>query len=117
MKSLEVYGPQLPLHKKIPKRMNDYFGNETAESHHHTSVKGLYQQPYFEVFDSTIESIKRRFDQEGFRKYFNIQQHLLKAIGQKNYQEELQKQPSRGVKKRCFENMDQTYRNFTLQLY
>ena len=117
MKSLEVYGPQLPLHKKIPKRMNDYFGNETAESHHYTSVKGLYQQPYFEVFDSTIESIKRRFDQEGFRKYFNIQQHLLKAIGQKNYQEELQKQPSRGVKKRCFENMDQTYRNFTLQLY
>ena len=45
--------------RKYQKRINDYFGNGTGELHHHTSVRGLYQQLYFEVLDNAIESIEQ----------------------------------------------------------
>ena len=35
-----------------------------------------------------MESIKRRFDQEDFKKWLNLKQPFLKAIEQNSYQEE-----------------------------
>lgn len=40
------------------------------------------------MFDNAIESIKRRFDQEDFKKWLNLKQPFLKAIEQNSYQEE-----------------------------
>ncbi len=54
------------------------------------SVESLYRQVYFEAIDMAMNSIKSRFDQEGFKVYSNIEQLLLKASMGKVYEKELE---------------------------
>ena len=72
---LEVGDPKLPRQRKAPKR----FEVGSGEPHYPATVEEYYRRFYFEVLDSTINSIRRRFDQPGYRTYMHIQNLLLKC--------------------------------------
>ncbi len=83
---LNIDEPQLPRRRKIPKR----FEQGTSVEEYPDSVESLYRQVYFEAIDLAMNSIKSRFDQEGFKVYSNIEQLLLKALMGKVYEKELE---------------------------
>ena len=54
-----------------------------------STTKDYYRQIYFEALDLITTCISNRFDQPGYKMYCNIQEHLLKAARNEQYQAEL----------------------------
>ena len=52
-----------------------------------TSVEGHFRRIYYEALDLLITCIKSRFDQPGYRIYRNLQELLLSAFNNQNYDE------------------------------
>lgn len=72
---LDVSEPRLPRRRKAPKR----FEVGSGECYFPDTVEDYYRKFYFEVLDSTINSIEKRFDQPGYRTYKQIKSLILKA--------------------------------------
>ena len=67
--------PQLPRHRKRPRRYEDGL----ADGEFHSDVKAYFRQHYFEAIDLTVYCIKDRFHQPGYLVYSHLEQLLLKA--------------------------------------
>ena len=81
--SLDVSEPRLPRQRKAPKR----FEVGEARPECLTSVEGHFRRIYYEALDLLITCIKNRFDQPGYRIYQNLQELLLSAFNNRNYDE------------------------------
>ena len=57
----------------------------------HTRPEDLYRKHCFEAFDTVINCIEDRFDHKDFKMYALLEQVLLKAAKQDEYEEELKK--------------------------
>lgn len=85
--SFPVEEPALPRKRRIPARFED--GNR--ETYHHPEVpKDMYRQVYFEAIDNIVAAILARFDQADYKVYINLQELLLKAVAQTNYESEIE---------------------------
>lgn len=73
--SLDVSEPQLPRKRRAPRR----FEVGSGEHYFPDTVEEYYRRFYFEVLDSTINSIERRFDQPGYRTYKCVENLVLNA--------------------------------------
>ena len=69
--------------------MQDYFGYEKGKELVHTCPKDLYHKYYFKAFNTVINCIDDRFDQENLKMYVLLEQVLLKAAKHARYKEEL----------------------------
>ena len=83
--SLDVDEPILPRKRKRPAR----YDNGTPNLEFDT-VEKYYQHFYIEAFDLIINSIRRRFDQPGFNTYKNLENLLLKAAKEEDYNSEFE---------------------------
>ena len=81
-KDLKIDEPRLSCR---PKR----YETGLAEAEFPTSVKDHYHKIYFEALDLVTNCIKDCFDQPGFRVYRYLQDLMLEAAKQTDYQEEL----------------------------
>ena len=88
-KRLDVNEPTLPRQRSQPRSMQNYFGYGKGKEAVHTCPKDLYRKHYFEAFDTVINCIENRFDQEDFKMYALLEQVLLKAAKHDEYEEEL----------------------------
>ncbi len=82
-KDLDIEELKLPRRRKLPWRYED--GNSEAEFD--TGVKEYYKRIYYEALDLIVNCIKRRFDQEGYQIYRNLQDLLLKAVRKESYED------------------------------
>ena len=82
---LEVSEPALPRRRKVPKRLDD----GTAEHEYPATTEDHFRQIYYEALDLIISCITDRFDQPGYRIYHKVQDLILKAAKQQDYQDEL----------------------------
>lgn len=73
--SLDVSEPQLPRKRRAPKR----FEVGSGEHYFPDTVEEYYRRFYFEVLDSAINSIERRFNQPGYRTYKSVENLVLNA--------------------------------------
>lgn len=83
-KELKVNEPTLPRVRRIPKRLDeggDPHSAKTAEDH--------YRQMYFEALDLLINCIQKRFNQNGYQTYMNLENLLLKVTSGESYEAEL----------------------------
>ena len=81
--SLDVDEPQLPRKRKTPRRLED--GN--AEAEFPLTAIDYYRQQYYEALDLIVNAIKDRFQQPGYEAYRNLEDLLLKAVKQEDYEE------------------------------
>ena len=77
--------PNLPRQRKRPIRFED--GNAAAEFV--SAPEDHYRRIYYEALDLIIVSITDCLDQPGYGLYSNLEQLLLKAVRQEDYEEEL----------------------------
>lgn len=70
--------PTLPRQRNIPRRLND------GESQHRfKSVEDMYRKEYFDIIDSTIGGLERRFMQPHFDIIRNIEAVLMDSANGK----------------------------------
>ena len=84
--SLGVTEPKLPRRRKVPRRME--VGSVDTHSFPST-MEDYYRQMYFVSLDLITTCICNRFYQPGYKMYCNIQELLLKAARNEQYQAEL----------------------------
>ena len=82
---LEVSEPALPHQRKVPKRLDD----GTATHEYPATAEDHFRQIYYEALDLIISCITDRFDQPGYRIYNKLQDLILKAAKQQDYQTQL----------------------------
>ena len=82
---LDVGEPHLPRRHKLPRRIDE--GTSTGDFH--STPKEYYRQHYYQAVDTIIMCITDRFDQPGYRVYSEVEQLLLKACKQENFESEL----------------------------
>ena len=88
-KRLDMNEPTLPRKSSQPRSMQNYFGYGNGKEAVQTCPKNFYRKHYFEAFDTMINWIESRFDQEDFKMYALLEQVLLKAAKHDEYEEEL----------------------------
>eukprot|EP00731_Ephydatia_muelleri_P018315 Em0011g355a len=81
----DIDEPLLPRKRKVSQR----FETGIAPAEFATSTKDEYRRVFFECFDLAVMSIRSRFDQKGFKTFFNVEQLFFKACKGQNYEEEL----------------------------
>ena len=81
--SLDVGEPILPRKRKAPKRHDD----GSAYPEFFDDPKPFYRQQFYEALDLVITGINARFDQPGYKMYEKIENLLIKAVKQENYEE------------------------------
>lgn len=84
--TLDLPEPELPRRRKMPKRYET--GN--AESDYPTTPYAYYKAIYYEALDLIINCTKNRFNQPGYRVYRHLQDLLMKAACQQEYEAEYQ---------------------------
>ena len=84
MKDLDINEPQLPRHRKIPRR----YETGSAEWEFAVSPEAHYRLIYYEGLDLIVNCIRNHFDQPGYKVYRNLQELLLKASTKSDYEEE-----------------------------
>ena len=47
----------------------------------------FYHPKYYEALDLVVNMVKSRFDQDGYKMYVNLEQLLVKATNQEEYEE------------------------------
>ena len=82
---LEVSEPVLPRRRKVPKRLDD----GTAAHEYPSTAEDHFRQIYYEALDLIISCITERFDQPGYQIYHKVEDLILKAAKQQDYQHEL----------------------------
>ena len=60
----------------------------SSEHHHADTIEEYYRRYYYEVLDYTINSIRNRFNQPGYRTYKHIESLLLKAANGKSFDDD-----------------------------
>ena len=88
-KILDVNKPTHPKRRSQPRSMQEWFGYGKGKEGVHTCRKDLYRKHYFEAFDTVINCIEDRLNQEDFKMYALLEQVLLKAAKRDEYEEEL----------------------------
>ena len=78
--TLDLPEPQLPLRRKMPKKY------ETGSAEPEYPTYAYYRAIYYEALDLIINCTKSRFDQPGYRVYRQLQDLLMKAANQEDYQ-------------------------------
>ena len=73
--SLNVEEAELPRRRKQPARFEDGM----ASGYYHSAPQDLFRQVYYEAVDNTVQCLKTRFDQPGYQMYCNLEQLLIKA--------------------------------------
>ena len=81
--SLDAQEPQLPRKRKTPRRSDD----GSTEGEFPDNPKMFYRQQYYEALDLIISSINDRFDQPGYRIYWQLEDLLLKAIRKEDFED------------------------------
>lgn len=84
--NFDVSEPCLPRRRKAPRRIGD---EGSTEGSFPATVQEHYRRIYFEALDLIATCISTRFDQPGFKVYYNIQNLLLKAAQGVEYTFEL----------------------------
>ena len=79
-----------PVHPKVRKRPARYETGNTSSHHVDQSPEEMYRRIYFQAMDTTINSIKSRFDQHDWGIMVNAQELLFKAIRQENFDAEIE---------------------------
>ena len=82
---LEVSESALPRRRKVPKRLDD----GTAAHEYPATAEDHFRQIYYEALDLIISCITDRFDQPGYQIYHKVQDLILKAAKQQDYQNDL----------------------------
>ena len=82
-----VNDPKLPRTKKAPKKIEECIGGRSAPEYHNDEVS-YYRQIYFDALDYTINSIKDRFEQPDYQIYVNLENLLLKAVYEEDFEHE-----------------------------
>ena len=72
---LDIEKAVLPRKRKRPRQ----FESGTTESYSPESVEQFYRTVYFEALDYLVSGIKERFDQPGYKVYFNPKALLVKS--------------------------------------
>ena len=88
-KRLDMNEPTLPRKSSQPRSMQNYFGHGNGKEAVQTCPKNFYRKHCFEAFDTMINWIESRFDQEDLKMYAFLEQVLLKAAKHDEYEEEL----------------------------
>ena len=83
---LDVDEPALPRQRKRPRRYED----GTGEAHFSENVKDFFRHIYFEALDLVISGINSRFDQPGYNIYSKLEDLLVKATNNEEYEDEYQ---------------------------
>ena len=85
-KEVNILGIEEP---SLPRKRNEKLlsGNET-QFYCDIEVAIYYKRVYFNVIDTIVACMQDRFDQPGFRACQNIEQLLLNAFNNKNYEEQ-----------------------------
>ena len=81
----DIQPPSLPRKQKMPRR----FETGASNGDFHCSAEGHYHQIYYEALDFVIQAVTDRFDQPGYRVYYNLQELFLKACKGEDYEEQL----------------------------
>ena len=84
-RNLDISEPQLPRKRKVPRR----FEVGEGEVHFPATVEEHYRRYYFEALDLTINRVRQRFNQPGYRMYQHIESLLLKTSNGDNFDEDL----------------------------
>lgn len=84
---MDISPLQLPWRRKKPARFEDGSG---SSGHYPESTKKFYRQLYYEALDNTVNCLIQRFDQPGYKIYSNLEQLLIKAGKQQEFEEEFQ---------------------------
>ena len=82
-----VNDPKLPRTKKAPKKIEECIGGRSAPEYHNDEVS-YYRQIYFDALDYIINSIKDRFEQPEYQIYVNLENLLLKAAYEEDFEHE-----------------------------
>ncbi len=83
---IDISPPHLPRRKRRPARLED----GSTSGHYPGSAKDFYRQQYFEALDNAINCLIHRFDQPGYKTYSNLEQLLIKASKQEDFEDEFQ---------------------------
>ena len=83
---LDVDEPALPRQRKRPRRYEDGIG----EAHFSENVKDFFRRIFFEALDLVISGINSRFDQPGYKIYSKLEDLLVKAANNEEYNDEYQ---------------------------
>ena len=82
---LDVSDPIFPRKRKVPTR----YQVGLSDGSYPTTPKALYRSYYFECLDLITTFIRDRFNQPGYKTLKNLEDLLLKAARNENYQNEL----------------------------
>ena len=81
---LEISEPQLPRHRKLPRRLDD--GLSAGDFH---DTPKSHKQQYFEGLDLIVSCFDDRFDQPGYRIFHSLELLLTKACMEQDFTSEL----------------------------
>ena len=73
--------------KKSSKKIEECIGGRSAPEYHNNEVS-YYRQIYFDALDYIINSIKDRFEQPDYQIYVNLENLLLKAAYEEDFEHE-----------------------------
>ncbi|KAJ8032718.1 hypothetical protein HOLleu_26331 [Holothuria leucospilota] len=82
---LAVDKPEQKRQRKVPARLVSGLAKDMPPE----SVEDYFRRIYLEAFDSIVNCIRDRFDQEGYKTYSKLQQLLLKTCNKQHVDEEL----------------------------
>ena len=84
---LDVVDLKLPRKRKL---LDFHHSQSLNDSFYHDHPKKFYRQLYFETFDNIINCIKDRFNQTDYQKYGHLQEILIKAFKEQDWEDDLQ---------------------------
>ena len=82
---LDVSEPQLPRKRKAPIR----YESGTAPPEYLSPPKRHYHQIFYEAVDLIVHAIDDRFDQPGYQTYGCLEDLVLKAANEEDFDEQL----------------------------
>ena len=83
--SNDMLEPHLPRKRKVPARLQEGTGAPSFPA----PVEAYNCPVYFAAVDTVVQTIRQRFDQEGYCKYRNLEDLLLKGCAGQDYSTEL----------------------------
>ena len=72
----DIQPPSLPRKRKMPR----WFETSASSGDFHSSAEDHYRQIYYEALDFVIQAVTDRFDQPGYRVYYNLQDHFWRHV-------------------------------------
>ena len=75
---------QLPRRKKRPAHFKD-----GGNYHFHETPKEYYHQIYYQILDITSNCMEYRFDQQGYKIYYKLEQLMIEACTKGDFEDKL----------------------------